>query len=164
MTESKSVIEQLPECDQKNVKFLMALFNSRLQCVGDYKVQDKDGNVVQQRQSLYKEKDVVNWLIQSLSAFNTYPLMTYYKFSDSEFVSYFSDLLVGYAAYLACSSQALKEAGVAQDIAQDIVHALQNKANQELISWENKIILVKQNDIFNDEWVKDPSDKDEDKE
>jgi hypothetical protein len=142
MTDKKDfVIEQLPERDRGSVTFLIALLKSRLQAGSD---------------DNFDTKDMVNWIIQSLSAFNSHPPCTYYKLSDLEFISYFSDVLVGYAAYLACDSQALKESGRETT---ELSHCLQVKAQNELEAWKWKINIIKNNGRFYEEWVRDADDK-----
>jgi len=163
MTEKQDpVIEQLPECDRETVKFLIALLKSRLQASGKVEVQDEHGNVVCEDVCIFETKDMVNWIVQSLSAFNAHPPCTYYKLSDREFVSYFSDVLVGYAAYLACDAQALKEAGRPSSEAQSLSNHLQIKAQSELEAWKHKISTIKLSDNrFYEEWVKDPDEDDD---
>ena len=154
------VIEQLPESDRNNIIFLIALLKSRLQASGKVQVQDAiSGSVVIEDCCIFETKDMVNWIVQSLSAFNSHPPCTYYKLSDREFISYFNDVLTGHAAYLACDAQALKEAG-RKDI--ELSHCLQIKAQNELEAWKWKInIIKKSNGRFYEEWVKDPGEDEE---
>jgi hypothetical protein len=98
--------------------------------------------------TVFTEEDIQNALELALRAFNMYPVITYFKWSDVEIIDMITDILVTYAVYLLYNQTAIIQVS-------DIFF---NLSHQAYDNWFTQIDALKTSEAFIEDFVEDSSD------
>lgn len=124
----------------KNTNNLLILLKARLNSSGKTKSTDTLGNTIYIDCDIYNNDTLINFLILSLSEFNSVPIFTFFTFDDKKVIDTFADVLVEGATLYALSSKALLERGREFVIMDDGV-AFQPSSVSELLNTQYSILL-----------------------
>lgn len=100
----------------KEIDKSLVVLKRRLSNDGIRKAPDGVGNFAEEPCSIFKDEELVCFLVNSLSEFNQMPPFTDFKFSDRQIQNRFLAIIVQGALLFALSTQALKEKGREWDI------------------------------------------------
>lgn len=114
----------------------------------------------------FTEEDIQNALELSLRAFNMYPVITYFKWSDIETIDMITDLLVTYAAYLLYNKSVMVKREKEFEIVTGgvtfspppVSDTVFNLSYQVYDNWLTQIDALKTSETFLEDFVEDSSD------
>jgi len=93
------------------INCLLSVLKKRLKNDGVVKVPDGQGGFIDQPCPIFKDNELICFLINGLSEFNSYPHFTNFSFADQQIQTIFMDIVVQGALILALAAQALIEKG-----------------------------------------------------
>lgn len=134
-----------------NINILLELLRARLKSAGKRVTKDSFGNEQYSDCDIFSVSQMVEFLIWSLSEFNSTPYFTNFTFDDSEIIRQFSAVLVDGATLIALSSQALIERGREYSITDNgisvvipsISELLNTQWNTMLSNHRERVVFIK---------------------
>ena len=143
------------------LEYLSNLLEARLASAGKKPVKDTDGNTKYEDASIFTPEEIKSFLLLSLSAFNSYPPITYFSLANEEFCKTFAALIVSYAAAKALASKALTEKGREYSISSSgisyqptpLSDMLWAQSVEENRYWYDHIFETKKSHDFQDNWA-----------
>lgn len=132
---------------------LLKILKKRLKNDGVRKVPDGEGGFIEEKCSVFSDSELICFLINSLSEFNSYPHFTNFTFSDPVICDLFLDIIIQGALLLALAAQALIEKGREFSITDNgvtyqppaVSDILNNQYSAQLADYKEKLKIIKTN-------------------
>jgi hypothetical protein len=136
-----------------NINKLIKAMRARLNSRGKIKVKDSYGNPMYVDCDIYTVEQMVEFLMDALSDFNSIPHFTDFTYESTDFLQTFGAIIVQRAVISAMASKALIERGRELSITDSginftppgISELLNSEFSTELSSWWTKVELIKKN-------------------
>mgnify|MGYP001575989356 CR=1 FL=1 len=132
---------------------LLRIVKIRVKNDGVRKVPDGAGGYTEEACTVFSNDELICFLVNSLSEFNSYPHFTNYNFDDERIQTIFSDLIIQGAVILALAAQALIEKGREFVITDNgisfqppaVADLLNNQYSAQLADYKEKLKVIKNN-------------------
>ena len=139
--------------EAKGVNILMQMLKCRVKNDGVRKVPDGYGAMKDEICVVFTNAEIICFLMNSLSEFNSYPNFTAFKFSDPAIYTIFADIIVQGGVLMALAAQALIERGrefvlVDSSISYSppaISEILNTQYNEQLQDYKERLRMIKNN-------------------
>lgn len=137
--------------EAKGISILLTLLKARVKNNGFGRVSDGMGGFKLVPCNVFSDDELIKFLIDALSEFNSTPHFTFYTFANVEMQGIFADILVQGAELLALSAQALIEKGKEFTITDNgitysppfLSDLLMNQYNAKLPVYREKLKFIK---------------------
>lgn len=137
----------------RGINCLLKILRKRLKSDGVVKVPDGLGGFIDQPCPIFKDSELICFLINSLSEFNQYPHFTDFGFADELIQNTFSDIIIQGAVILALAAQTLIEKGREFSITDNgvtyqppqVSDILNTQYSAQLQDYKEKLKMIKAN-------------------
>jgi len=132
---------------------LLTIIKKRLKSDGMKRTPDGAGGYIEEPCPVFSDSELICFLINSLSEFNSYPHFTNFSFADEVICGLFADIIIQGAVLLALAAQALIERGREFTITDNGVtyqppalsELLNNQFSAQLADYKEKLKIIKAN-------------------